>query len=153
MYKLILSILSIALSLTAHAQSLQDSTIYKGYLYNSEYEVYLNIDFYNNLAIPNQEVYGKLPGYFGDIHDGRKWLIVSAKIILPSKKKLSANTSTFQASLDIINDYGSEDLTATLTYNSIDKTYILTQIQGSNIKIARNRKWIKMPKILVFKRQ
>ena len=48
MYKLILSILSIALSLTAHAQSLQDSTIYKGYLYNSEYEVYLNIDFYNN---------------------------------------------------------------------------------------------------------
>lgn len=86
MYKLILSILSIALSLTAHAQSLQDSNIYKGYLYNSEYEVYLNIDFYNNLAIPNQEVYGKLPGYFGDIHDGRKWLIVSAKIIPPSKK-------------------------------------------------------------------
>ncbi len=84
---------------------------------------------------------------------GVNGLLSQQKSSPPSKKKLSANTSTFQASLDIINDYGSEDLTATLTYNSIDKTYILTQIQGSNIKIARNRKWIKMPKILAFKRQ
>ena len=53
------------------------------------------------------------------------------------------------AHLSIINDYGSEDLTADLTLES-DGTYSLKQIAGSNIKIARNRKWVKIPNKLTY---
>ena len=56
------------------------------------------------------------------------------------------------AKLQIVNDYGSEDLEATLTLEK-DGTYLLTQGSGSTLKIARNRKWVKMPKKLVFTRQ
>ena len=49
----------------------------------------------------------------------------------------------------IINDYGSEDLVADLVILS-DGTYELQQKEGSSIKIARNRKWVKIPKNLVF---
>lgn len=52
----------------------------------------------------------------------------------------------------MVNDYGSEDLQATLTKNN-DGTYTLKQIEGSTIKIARNRKWVKMPKTLIFTRK
>ncbi|MGI6232426.1 MAG: hypothetical protein ACOYJF_06200 [Prevotella sp.] len=117
----------------------RDSTVFKGYLYNQEYDVYLNIDFYhNNVTVPHQEVYGELPGFFGDRRDARKWLFTDAKI-----------NNDNSATISIINDYGSEDLTATLRVEN-DTTFILTQNSGSNIKIARNRKWVKMPKKLVF---
>jgi len=86
MYKLILSILSIALSLTAHAQSLQDSTIYKGYLYNSEYEVYLNIDFYNNLAIPTKRSTGNYPVTLATSMMGVNGLLFQQKSSPPLKK-------------------------------------------------------------------
>ena len=56
-----------------------------------------------------------------------------------------------KATIAVINDYGSEDLTATLTVNP-DGTYTLRQEKGSVLKIARNRKWVKLPKSLVFHR-
>ena len=49
------------------------------------------------------------------------------------------------ATLEIVNDYGSEDLTATLTYNPEDGSYVLKQKSGSRIKIVVNRKWVKIP--------
>ena len=52
-----------------------------------------------------------VPGFFGALRDSRKWLVTDAKIVGKNKAKL-----------DIINDYGSEDLTATLTYNPKDNT-------------------------------
>lgn len=130
------------LSLSATAQNKvleKDSTTFKGYLYNEKYNVYLVIDFYhNNVMVPNQEIYGEMAGYFGDRQDGRKWLFTEAKIV--SKNK---------AEIQITNDYGSEDLTATLT--AIDgKNFLLRQEEGSTLKIARNRKWVKMPKELDF---
>lgn len=51
--------------------------------------------------------------------------------------------------LGITNDYGSEDLSATLQYNG-DGTYILRQVSGSRIKIVVNRKWVKIPTELTF---
>ena len=75
----------------------------------------------------------------GDSIDSRKWLFTSAKV----RKNV--------ATLQIINDYGSEDLVATLTKNN-DNTFTLKQMDGSTIKIARNRKWKKLPKELVFVR-
>ena len=122
--------------LTSFAQ--KDSTIFKGYLSNNEYEVYLQINFYqNDIKVPGQEIFGTIAGFLGDRKDSRKWLITNAAI--------EGKT----AHLSIINDYGSEDLTADLTLES-DGTYSLKQITGSNIKISRNRKWVKIPKKLTF---
>lgn len=122
--------------LTSFAQ--KDSTIFKGYLSNNEYEVYLQINFYqNDIKVPGQEIFGTIAGFLGDRKDSRKWLITNAAI--------EGKT----AHLSIINDYGSEDLTADLTLEC-DGTYSLKQITGSNIKIARNRKWVKIPKKLTF---
>ena len=33
-----------------------------------------------------------------------------------------------------------------------DTTYILLQESGSTIKLARNRKWLKLPQKLIFKK-
>lgn len=118
-----------------------DSTLFKGKITNKEYDVYMNIDFYHkNLKVPGQELLGEMPGYFGDRRDSRKWLITDADI--------EGKT----AHLSIINDYGSEDLTADLIVLP-DGSYELQQKEGSNLKIARNRKWVKIPKNLKFTKQ
>jgi len=117
----------------------QTNNVFRGEFRNDEYNVYLMINFYdNNVVVPGQEIFGEMAGYFGSSDDGRKWLFTSAEII----KENTAN-------IEIINDYGSEDLTAKLTKNS-DGTFTLEQQKGSTLKIARNRKWVKMPKKLVF---
>lgn len=119
-----------------------DTTTFSGRLYNKEYNVYIQMDLYhNNVIVPYQEVYGEIPGYFGDGQDARKWLFTDAEI-----------TSPASALITIINDYGSEDLTATLTKKD-NNLYILKQLDGSTIKIARNHKWVKMPKTLEFIKQ
>ena len=136
MKKIILALMLCTSYLTSFAQ--KDSTIFKGYLSNNEYEVYLQINFYqNDIKVPGQEIFGTIAGFLGDRKDSRKWLITNATI--------EGKT----AHLSIINDYGSEDLIADLTLES-DGTYSLKQITGSNIKIARNRKWVKIPKKLTF---
>ncbi len=136
MKKILLSALIGLAPIGAWAQI--DSTLFKGTINNKEYDVYLKIDFYNNdIKVPGQEIFGTMPGYFGDKKDSRKWFITDAQI----KGKT--------AHLSITNDYGSEDLTADLTVNA-DGTYELKQLDGSALKIARNRKWVKMPKKLLF---
>ena len=83
------------------------------------------------------------PGFLRSDDDSRCWIITSSEV---NEKKHTAN-------LEIINDYGSEDLTATLSYNPKDSTYTLKQNVGSTIKIARNRKWVKLPGTMQFKRK
>ena len=78
------------------------------------------------------------PYWWSDREDGRKWLFTAATI---------KNGKT--AEIQIINDYGSEDLIATLTTDD-GKNFKLKQVKGSTLKIARNRKWLKMPKELDF---
>lgn len=137
MKKNIITTLLCFCSLMIYAQS-TEKVAFKGKIYNKEYNVYLDINFYdNNVSVPGQDVFGQLPGYFGDKKDSRKWLITDATI--------QGNT----ASLSIINDYGSEDLTAELVFNK-DGTYTLKQLDGSTIKIVRNKKWQKIPKKLDF---
>ena len=136
MKRIIIAIVSLTITLTTYAQNLK---VFKGYLYNNEYQVYLDIDFYQkNILVPNQEIFGQLPGYFGAKRDTRKWLITDAKL---------SNDSTAQIS--IINDYGSEDLSATL-HRDKNGQYILKQGEGSTIKIVVDRKWVKIPKSLVL---
>ena len=120
----------------------KDSTAFRAYLINNKYEVYLRINFYDqNIKIPGQELYGELPGFLGKKNNSFCWVITAAKI---------NNDKT--ATLSLINDYGSEDLTATLTVEN-DSIYILKQEKGSTLKVPKNSKWQKLPKTLEFKRQ
>ena len=142
MRKIGLTIIALWLTISAFAEQ-KDSTTFRAYLYNNEYDVYLKINFYDeDIKVPGQELYGTLPGYLGKKNNSFCWVITSAKI----KDKKTAT-------MNLINDYGSEDLTATLSYNPKDSTYTLKQNVGSTIKIARNRKWVKLPGTMLFKRK
>ena len=49
-----------------------DSTTFKGTLVNDEYQVWLTIDFYgSSVTVPDQELFGELPGYLGAKRDPR----------------------------------------------------------------------------------
>jgi hypothetical protein len=114
---------------------------FHAYLINNEYDVYLRINFYDqDITVPGQELYGQLPGFLGKKHNSFCWIITSAEI--------KGNTAT----LSLINDYGSEDLIATLTQKN-DSVYVLKQGEGSTLKVPKNGKWQKLPKILELKRQ
>ena len=126
-------------SVTAFAQNAAKA--FEAYLYNNEYDVYLRIDFYNeSISVPENELYGKLPGYLGKKNNSFCWPITSVKLMNENCAELS-----------LINDYGSEDLTATLTRQN-DSIYILKQEKGSSLKVPKNGKWQKLPKALPFKR-
>ena len=124
------------------AMAQKEANVFTGYLYNAEYQVFLKINFYDkNVVSQSQPLFGEMPGYFGAKRDVREWFITDAKIV---------NKKT--AKLNVTNDYGSEDLTATLTYNG-DGHYTLSQTDGSRLKIAVNRKWVKIPNKLEMVRQ
>ena len=131
---LIVFLLSLTVSVAAQKY-------FHAYLINNEYDVYLRINFYDeDISIPGQELYGQVPGFLGKKHNSFCWVITSAQI--------KGNAAT----LSMINDYGSEDLVATLTQKN-DSVYVLKQDEGSTLKVPKNGKWQKLPKTLEFKRQ
>lgn len=139
MKKLIALFLIFLPYLTLRAQNTVEP--FRAYLSNNEYEVYLRIDFYDEtITIPGQELYGQLPGYLGKKNNSFCWVITSAKI------------QDRTAHLAMINDYGSEDLTAVLTAKN-DSLYELRQVEGNTLKVPKNGKWQKLPKTLEFKRR
>ena len=140
MKKLMVLALVCLTNLTLNAQNTSEP--FRAYLYNNTYNVYLRINFYNqDVTVPGQELYGQLPGYLGKLHNSFCWVITSCEI--KSEKK---------AELQLINDFGSEDLSATLTREN-DSIYVLKQGAGSTIKVPSNGKWQKLPKTLEFKRE
>jgi hypothetical protein len=133
-YILTTGLLFLTVSVTAQ-------TPFHAYIVNNEYDVYLRINFYDeDITVPGQELYGQLPGFLGKKHNSFCWLITSAKV--------NGNTAT----LSLINDYGSEDLVATLAQKN-DSVYVLKQEEGSTLKVPKNGKWQKLPKTMEFKRQ
>ena len=127
-------------ALSAFAQ--KDDRAFKAYLYNDEYEVFLRINFYDkDIKIAGQELYGELPGYLGRKQHSFFWVMVDAEI--ENERK---------ATMTRVNDFGSEDLTASLTRKN-DSIYIFRQEKGSTVKIPKNGKWQKLPKSLEFKRK
>lgn len=137
MKKILLTFIMAIVSLTMMGQS---DKAFRAYIYNNEYKVYMDINFYEqDVIVPDQELFGSMPGYFGAERDVRKWLITSFKFEGENK-----------AVLQITNDYGSEDLTAQLIYDKTTDTYTLKQISGSRLKIVVNRKWVKIPNEIVF---
>jgi hypothetical protein len=116
--------------------------VFKGYLVNDEYGIFIRMNFYEqDIMVPGQALYGKLPGYFGSDKSSLVWPFTSAKVL--SKNK---------ATLHMINDYGSEDLECSLSLNN-DSTYTLKQEDGSTLKIVVNRKYVKIPTTVVLKRR
>ena len=137
--KVIFSALLLLLPTLIWAQKQGES--FRAYLYNNTYNVYLRINFYDqDVTVPGQELYGRLPGYLGKLHNSFCWVITSCDI--KSEKR---------AELQLINDFGSGDLNATLTREN-DSIYVLKQGTGSTIKVPNNGKWQKLPKTLEFKR-
>ena len=127
------------LALSASAQNTDKP--FRAYIYNNEYEVFMRLDLYGeSITVPGQELYGELPGYLGKKNNSFCWVITSCKI-----------KSENEAEMQLINDFGSEDLTATLIRKN-DSTYILRQDEGSTLKVPRKGKWAKLPKTLEFKR-
>ncbi len=139
MNKLIAISLLCLTTISVKAQS--NNTPFRAYLSNNEYNVFLRINFYEqDITVPGQDLFGKLPGYLGKKNNSFAWLITSAKI------------NGDKAKLQLINDYGSEDLTATLTRKN-DSIYVLKQESGSTLKVPNKSKWLKLPKTLEFKRK
>ena len=119
----------------------QENT-FRAYLYNNEYNVYLRINFYDqDVRVPGQELYGTLPGYLGKVNNSFCWVITSCEI-----------KNDREATVQLINDFGSEDLTATLTRKN-DSIYLFRQGAGNTIKVPNKGKWQKLPKSLEFKRK
>lgn len=140
MKKLLMILFVFPLSfLPASAQNECDP--FRAYLINKDYDLFLRIDFCEeSISVPGQELYGNLPGYLGRKHNSFCWVITSA--VIKEKK----------AHLTMINDFGSEDFTATLTLQN-DSVYIFQHVEGSTFKMPMNGKWQKMPKKLEFKRK
>ena len=120
----------------------KDDKSFHAYLYNNEYNVYLNINLYDqDVEVPGQALYGQLPGFLGKKNNSFCWVITSCQVI-----------DEQHATLQLINDYGSEDLKATLIREN-DSLYVLKQGSGSTIKVPNNGKWQKLPKTLQLKRR
>lgn len=107
---------------------------------NKEYSVFMQLNLYEEtVKIPGQEILGETFGYLKKTTDPRVWMITGVEI----------DEKTHKATLEMVNDYGSEDLTAELQILD-DGSYQLRQLEGSTIKVAGKSKWIKLPKIIVF---
>lgn len=119
-----------------------DSTAFRATIENKEMDIYMKINFYDkNIIIPGQEYYGQLAGYLGKVNNPFCWVVVDAEL-----------QNGHKARLTLINDYGSEDLTATLERKN-DSVYVLRQGAGSALKVPRNGKWFKLPKVVEFIRK
>ena len=139
--KRLFTIIALSLLTTAlYAQNAQKP--FHAYLINKYYEIYLNINFYEqDITVPGQELYGQLPGYLGKERNSFCWVITSAKL----KDEHTAEAA-------FINDYGSEDFTARLTQLN-DSTYEFRHLNGSTLKVPKNGKWQKLPSLLILKRK
>ena len=67
MKKSIILLILMTLSMQGSAQT-ENRKIFQTYLYNEDYQVWLDINFYdNNIIVPSQELFGELPGYFIEV--------------------------------------------------------------------------------------
>ena len=111
---------------------------FRAYLFNDEYKVFMRINFYEqDVIISWQEMFGPLPGFLAREGNNYCWIITDFRI--------EGN----KAELEISNDYGSEDLTATLTCIN-DSVYTLRQNEGSTMKVPEKKSWRKLPTTLTF---
>ena len=134
-----LTLIALLTATTLMAQ--KDSTAFRAYLFNNEYQVFMRISLHQqDIIIPGQDILGPVAGYLGKERYTFCWPVISAEV------------KGDEARLVMVNDYGSEDLDAVLTREN-DSIYILRQGRGSAIKMPEGGKWQKLPKTLILKRK
>lgn len=110
-------------------------TTFKGHFYNKEYNIYLIVNLHEkDVEVPNHEILGLLQGYLGKRNNSFYWLITNSEI-----------NSSKKATIELINEYGSEDLVAELQFVN-DSTISMKQKKGNSIKVPNNGKWLRIPK-------
>lgn len=118
-----------------------DSIAFIGEFHNNEYNVYIKINFIDkDILVPGQEILGELDGYFGSTQSSHIWPITSSEV----------EGST--AKIEVINNYGSEDFTASIILKD-NNTLEFNHLKGSTFKFPVNKKWQKLPSKLTFIRK
>ena len=133
--------LIITMCLIMSTSQAQESKPFQCEIENKEYKVFFKLDLYDQtISIKGQEdIYGDMDGYLGSKQSTQFWIITDSEMV-----------NDHCATITMINIYGSEDITAQLTYKD-DGTYLYEYKQGSSLKFAVNNKWQKLPKSMVFK--
>ena len=122
------------MSLVSAAAVAQQGRPFDTTIRNEEYKIYIRLNLYDkNITVPGQDVLGEVDGYFGSTQSSTKWIVVASRLI-------DGRT----AEIEVVNDYGSEDFTATLKVND-DGTYEYKKDGGSTLKFAVRGKWQKIP--------
>ena len=122
------------MSLVSAAAVAQQGRHFDTTIRNEEYKIYIRLNLYDkNITVPGQDVLGEVDGYFGSTQSSTKWIVVASRLI-------DGRT----AEIEVVNDYGSEDFTATLKVND-DGTYEYKKDGGSTLKFAVRGKWQKIP--------
>lgn len=122
------------MSLVSAAAVAQQGRPFDTTIRNEEYKIYIRLNLYDkNITVPGQDVLGEVGGYFGSTQSSTKWIVVASRLI-------DGRT----AEIEVVNDYGSEDFTATLKVND-DGTYEYKKDGGSTLKFAVRGKWQKIP--------
>lgn len=115
-----------------------DSIAFIGEFHDNEYNVYIKINFIDkDILVPGQEILGELDGYFGSTQSSHIWPITSSEV----------EGST--AKIEVINNYGSEDFTASIILKD-NNTLEFKHLKGSTFKFPVNKKWQKLPSKLTF---
>ena len=118
-----------------------DSIAFIGEFHNNEYNVYIKINLIDkDILVPGQEILGELDGYFGSTQSSHIWPITSSEV----------EGST--AKIEVINNYGSEDFTASIILKN-NNTLEFKHLKGSTFKFPVNKKWQKLPSKLTFIRK
>jgi hypothetical protein len=118
-----------------------DSIAFIGEFHNNEYNVYIKINLIDkDILVPGQEILGELDGYFGSTQSSHIWPITSSE--------LEGST----AQIEVINNYGSEDFTASIILKD-NNTLEFKHLKGSTFKFPVNKKWQKLPSKLTFIRK
>ena len=140
MKKAVLVVLVMLMGVRGAKAQQQADEPFRAHLFNKEHKVYLRINFYEqDVVISWQEMFGALPGFLSKEGSNYCWIVTDFKI--------DGN----KAELEITNDYGSEDLTATLTCVN-DSVYTLRQNSGSALKFPEKKSWKKLPATITFEK-
>ena len=118
-----------------------DSIAFIGEFHNNEYNVYIKINLIDkDILVHGQEILGELDGYFGSTQSSHIWPITSSEV--------EGNN----AKIEVINNYGSEDFTASIILKD-NNTLEFKHLKGSTFKFPVNKKWQKLPSKLIFIRK
>lgn len=112
---------------------------FKGVFRNEENDVALHLNLYDTvLVVPRFDFLGKMNGYMeGDIHE--IWFVTSFSI------------KNGTAVLNLSNEMGSES--QRIMFSRMDSVHYKYEVNGTNaIRKIVNRKWVKLPPVMLFER-